>query len=190
MEEDTNHLYIFILLSLHPVAAVSNLTDCQSPAAEAALIKALRWEWSRRVSRGAVLRSAVWYVIQIKYVTEPRRCGLVILGAFVPGGPTLGSSVTALGPSPVGFPQKHQGLPDHNDEVPFGNIFYLYHTADRKTHASAHSPAPLSPDCQSPAAEAKLETAATPPPKRYYNNSQHGCGRLVVFILVLWKITR
>jgi len=40
--------------------------------------------------------------------------------------------VTALGPSPVGFAQKHQGLPDRNDEVPFGNIFYLYHTADLK----------------------------------------------------------
>jgi len=44
------------------------------------------------------------------------------------------TSVAALTPLPVGFPQKHQGSA-MTKEVPFDNMFNLYHThrSDRNT---------------------------------------------------------
>jgi len=54
----------------------------------------------------------------------------------------------ALAPLPVGFPQKHQGSAMTN-EVPLDNIFFIvvHTTQSRPQHcASAHSPAPLSPE--------------------------------------------
>jgi len=56
--------------------------------------------------------------------------------------------VAALAPLPVGFPQKHQGSA-MTKEVPFDNIFFIvvHTTQSRPQHcASAHSPAPLSPE--------------------------------------------
>jgi len=83
-------------------------------------------------------------------------------------------TVTASRPLPVGFPHQHQGYSDHK-EVPLEDMFICRQTtlSRPQTCASTHSfcstlnwellwgrPRLLT-DCQSPAAEARLETAAT-----------------------------
>jgi len=80
----------------------------------------------------------------------------------------------SIAPLPVGFPQKHQGSAT-DTKVRFGNISLLcstHHRAARNTPPLLNLLSTLHwellwgrprllTDCQSPAAEAKLETAAT-----------------------------
>jgi len=85
--------------------------------------------------------------------------------------PLLFVGVTGFWPSPVGFPQKLQGLATTN-EVPLNNMFYLYHTQQTARPLLTWLPTPAllhfymsSIGCRlignQPAAEAKLGTAAT-----------------------------
>jgi len=74
------------------------------------------------------------------FISSTSGSGRIPSRRWVPGGPTLGSTVARLMPLPVGFPHPHQG-PARHQEVSLNDIFYFVtHTTPSRPQHCASAP--------------------------------------------------